>query len=251
MAVRTAGRVAGLAAGALVVALAVSGCGPDGGASAHSARTAGSASAAPSPGLPVPGAHALTAVPVTMATDGTTIVVGSPTATDTVEISEDPRCPICKKFEEASGPRLAALAEAGKVRIKYTLASFLDGNLGGGGSKRAVNALRASVDAGRFAAYHRLLYANQPDEQEDGFTNDFLLELAGRIDGLRRPAFDSAVKDDTYRDFVKRSEEAFVGSGATGTPTVKINGAKLSDGDTQKLFDASAFAVLLKEKGIG
>lgn len=89
---------------------------------------------------------------------------------------------------------------------EYTLGSFLDDRVGGSGSKKAVNALRAALEAGKFAEYHEVLYAHQPEEAVDGFTDAYLLELAGQVDGLRGPAFDSAVKSMKYRAFVTASE---------------------------------------------
>ncbi|GAA5016690.1 hypothetical protein GCM10023335_42640 [Streptomyces siamensis] len=50
-------------------------------------------------------------------------------------------------------------------------ASFLDDRVGGSGSKRAVNALRAALEEGKFVEYHEVLYANQPEESVDGCTD--------------------------------------------------------------------------------
>ncbi|MFF6804186.1 DsbA family protein [Streptomyces sp. NPDC012616] len=81
-----------------------------------------------------------------------------------------------------------------RVRAEYTLASLLDDRVGGTGSKKAVNALRAAVEEGRFVEYHEVLYANQPEESTDGYTDAYLLQLAGKVKGLRGPEFDAAVR---------------------------------------------------------
>lgn len=255
---RTSARAAAAAAAAGLLSLAVTGCGllttdsgsPDAPAVASS-PAAPSSAAGDVPLQPDPAV--LAALPARLEADGTTITVGDPAAPKTVHVYEDPRCPICKAFEAAAGPQLAALAKSGDVKVQYTLASFLDGNLKGSGSKRAAGALRASVEAGpgAFATYHELLYANQPQEQVDGFTDAYLLELAGKVKGLRGAAFDSAVREQSYADFVAASEEAFVKSGATGTPYVKIDGTAVSQADLQKLFDPVSFAALLRQSGIG
>ncbi|MFF1678245.1 hypothetical protein ACFVYG_19675 [Streptomyces sp. NPDC058256] len=52
-----------------------------------------------------------------------------------------------------------------------------------------------------------MLYQNQPEEVVDGFTEAYLLELVGEVDGLRGQAFHSAVKTMKYRDFVTKSEQ--------------------------------------------
>ncbi|MEE4544511.1 thioredoxin domain-containing protein [Streptomyces sp. V4-01] len=260
---------------ALLAAMVLAGCGGSGSGGAHaqgkasasaSASTAtasaptGGASAPPPPPAP-PASTAPPAPPTTpppaagtlpsrLEADGTTITVGDPAAPHTVAVYEDPRCPVCARFEAANAKKLTALAASGKVRLQYTLASFLDVNFGGGGSKRAVNALRAAVPENRFAPLHALVYAHQPDESQDGFTVAYLLELAGRVPGLRTPAFDAAVRGQSYGSFVTRSETAFTASGATGTPTVRIDGTVVSGGGAD-IVTAAGFARVLRQHGLG
>jgi len=252
MAVRiTAAATAATAAAAVLVMLSLTACDPLSSVTTDSdakATPSSTASATGGPALSDPAV--LASIPAKMGSDGTTIIVGQESAKNIVQVYEDLRCPICKSFESASGATLAALAKSGKVKIEYTLASFLDGNLGGGGSKRAANALRASVEQGKFVPYHEALYANQPEESNDGFTADFLLSIAGKVDGLRTTAFETAVKKGTYDSFVQASEKAFLNSGASGTPYVKINGKAVSGDDAAKLHDATQFASLLKEYGV-
>ncbi|WP_225849846.1 thioredoxin domain-containing protein [Streptomyces sp. HPF1205] len=260
----TAGTVAALMAFALT---ACGGSGGSGGSGGHTdaARPGGRASASatgatnptavPSPPPPPPQTPTTAppppgGLPSVVAADGTTIVVGDPAAKHTVTIEEDPRCPICKRFEDANDAQLLALAKAGTVQLRYVLASFIDSTAGGDGSHRAVNALRAAVQENRFPAYHHVLYANQPPESADGFTTAALLSLAGQVPGLSTPAFKAAVTTDRYLAFVHRSEAAFLAGGATGTPTVKIDGTTVTGSDANSLFTASAFASLLARHGI-
>ncbi|MFD9790300.1 DsbA family protein [Streptomyces sp. NPDC059070] len=182
--------------------------------------------------------------------EGAEIVVGSPSAPHTVQVYEDPRCPYCAKFESSGAVALNDLAARGKVKIRYTVASFLDRNLGGGGSARAAGALRAAVDAGRFAEYHAAVFASQPeDEATDGYTADNLLRIADKVSGLRGAAFDRAVREDTYKSWVKSAEKAFEDSGVNSSPTVLIDG-KRPPGDGSAILDADAFAKVLKDAGI-
>ncbi|MDX6311040.1 MAG: hypothetical protein QOF44_504 [Streptomyces sp.] len=250
MAVRTAGRAAAAAAAAVLITLTVTSCDPLGAVTDSGSKATPSSTVSATGGPELSDPAVLAAIPAKLSSDGTTITVGQASAKYTVQVYEDLRCPICKSFETASGPTLASLAKSGKVRIQYTLASFLDGNLGGNGSKRAANALRASLEQGKFVPYHEALYANQPDESVDGFTADFLLSIAGKVDGLRGTAFDAAVQKGTYDSFVKQSEKAFESSGAQGTPYVKINGKEVASTDSSKLHDAAQFAQLLKQYGV-
>lgn len=162
------------------------------------------------------------------AVDGTTIRVGSARARTTVHLYQDMRCPVCEEFEtQGRGQALPDLVMAGRIRVEYTLASFLDGEVGGHGSEKAANALRAALDQGRFVEYHEVLYAHQPEEAVDGCTDAFLLEMASKVDGLRGPDFDAAVKGMKHRDFVTESQKAFDESGAPGTPAIEVNDQRL------------------------
>ncbi|MFJ9816416.1 DsbA family protein [Streptomyces sp. NPDC101151] len=197
-------------------------------------------------------------VPERLEADGTTITVGDPGATVTVHLYEDPRCPVCEEFESAGGaPQLRAATVRRTAKTEYTLASFLDDRLGGKGSEKAVNALRAALEAGRFAEYHDMLFANQPEESVDGFTDAYLLRLAGRIHGLRGPAFDSAVRTMKYRSFVTASQKAYERAGGTedpqgpGTPTAEINDVRIPAENNGVLFDPDVFALLLSKFGAG
>ncbi|MHA6762089.1 DsbA family protein [Streptacidiphilus sp. PAMC 29251] len=171
------------------------------------------------------GSSALGSLRSTLAADGTSIVVGDAKAPTTVKVYEDPRCPYCKKAEQAAGPVLADLAAQGKIKIEYTIASFLDQRLGGTGSAAAANALRASVEAGQFPAFHAALYANQPtNESVDLFTSANLLKIAETVPGLDTAAFRQAVKNRTYQQWVKDSQDSYTGAGLKGTPTIQVNG---------------------------
>lgn len=198
----------------------------------------------------------LAQVPEKLAANGTTVTVGDPSAEVTVHLYEDMRCPYCEEFETTGGgPELREAVLRREVKAEYTLASFLDDRLGGNGSKKAANALRAALEADRFAEYHEVLYAHQPEEEVDGFTDARLLELAGQVDGLRTPAFESAVKTMKYRAFVTDSERAYERAGTAeeqrqgqgpGTPTAVIDGVKLPAEISGTLYEPDLFGELLQ-----
>jgi protein-disulfide isomerase len=251
-------RTAALATAAALLALVSAGCGGarTSGGAAH-ATPAAAASKAAAPGdrqqtaaVAPADPRVLAALPARLDADGTTITVGNPKAHDTIDVYEDPRCPICQSFELVGGPRLAELAHAGTLRVRYTLASFLDANLGGSGSRRSVNALRAALALHRFPRFHELLYANQPDESVDGFTDRRLVQIAGHVPGLKTAAFEQAVSRHTYRTFVAASERAFEHSGAPGTPYVRINGRVVDGKDADLLHNPARFDALLRKYGV-
>ncbi|MER5477777.1 thioredoxin domain-containing protein [Streptomyces sp. NPDC002734] len=189
-----------------------------------------------------------------LAADGTTIVVGDADAAVTVELFEDPRCPVVEEFEATGGPALREKLARGEVRAEYTFASFKDDRIGGDGSKRAVNALRAALEADKFAEYHAVLFESAGAiEFAGGFTTASLLSLADQVEGLRSRTFDDAVRTMKYEDFVTASEEAYEAYDGDdprgpGTPTVVINGSRMTGGMYDLIFDKESFGMLLEAR---
>ncbi|MFJ8789645.1 DsbA family protein [Streptomyces sp. NPDC102462] len=165
--------------------------------------------------------------------DGLAIPVGKDGAKSTLTVWEDFRCPACQQFETVYRPTLHELADAGKLRIEYHLVTLIDGNLGGSGSRRSANAAACAQDAGKFREYHDVLYANQPKETDDAFSSDDkLIELAGKVNGLDTPEFQKCVRDGTHNSWVAKSNKAFQAGGFTGTPTVLLNGKNIYQDQT-------------------
>lgn len=247
MAVRKAGRIVAAVAATALVAGGAAACGPEditGGGSDKG--SASEPAGGPEAKEPPAGTDALAKAPASV--KGGVITVGDPKAAHTVKLYEDARCPICKKFEESGAQALVEPVAEGKVKVEYTLASFLDKNLGGSGSVNAANAMRASVEAGKFPQFHAAVFANQPEsETEDAYTPAFLLKIADKVDGLRGAEFDKAVQKGTYKKWVGEAMQAFSDDGMQGTPTVVIDGKKA---ESDSLFDQDAFAKELKASGI-
>ncbi|WP_329115908.1 DsbA family protein [Streptomyces sp. NBC_01465] len=157
--------------------------------------------------------------------DNLAIPVGASDAPSTLTVWEDFRCPACGQFENTYRDTIHELENSGQIKVEYHLATLIDGNMGGSGSLRAANAAACAQTAGKFPAYHDVLYENQPEETDDAFSsNSKLIELAGKVDGLDTASFKSCVNDGTHDSWVKKSNTAFQNSGYTGTPTVLLNG---------------------------
>ncbi len=160
--------------------------------------------------------------------DGTVIPVGDPDARATLTVWEDFRCPACKSFEEVYSPTIHELTDAGRLKVEYHLVTLIDGAMGGTGSRDSANAAACAQDAGKFTAYHDVLFRNQPLERDDTFADkDELIELAGKVDGLDTPAFRACVEDGTHNSWVAKSNEAFQKGGFSGTPTVLLDGKNI------------------------
>ncbi|WP_031080527.1 DsbA family protein [Streptomyces sp. NRRL S-118] len=191
-------------------------------------------------------------LPERAAPDGTTIVVGNPGARSTVHVYEDPRCPVVEEYERTGAEALQKLLLMGEIKAEYTFASFKDDRLGGDGSKRAVNALRAALEKGKFVEYHAVLFENQAAvESSSGFTTERLLKLAEKVPGLRGEAFDLAVRTTKYSSFVTASQQAYQETGddpiGPGTPTIVVNGHNIDGGLYGFNFDATVFRLLVTD----
>ncbi|MET9733624.1 thioredoxin domain-containing protein [Streptomyces sp. NPDC006458] len=165
--------------------------------------------------------------------DGLALPVGEEGANSTLTVWEDFRCPACKGFETAYRPTIHELTEAGKLKVEYHLATIIDGNMGGTGSRKAANAAACAQDAGKFTPYHDVLYDNQPPETDDAFADeDKLIELAAKVDGLDTPAFRTCVREGRHNSWVEKSNEAFQKGGFSGTPTVLLDGQNIYQDQT-------------------
>ncbi|UQS28606.1 thioredoxin domain-containing protein [Streptomyces fradiae] len=160
--------------------------------------------------------------------DQLVIPVGASDAPATLTVWEDFRCPACAMFENAFRDTIHELEAAGQLRTEYRLATIIDGNMGGSGSLNAANAAACAQNAGKFTAYHDVLFANQPQESDDAFADDAkLFELAAKVPGLDTPAFRSCVAEGTHDGWVNASNAAFQEGDFRGTPTVLLNGESI------------------------
>lgn len=164
------------------------------------------------------------------------IAVGDDTAPVTVTLYVDYMCPACGAFEEANGPELDRLMEAGTVQLDLRPISFLDrASNGTQFSTRAANAIWTTTDASPndVWAFHKALYADQPEEGSDGLDND-------RIAAIAEDAGVPADVVDTFTDYrfgswvADFTEKAFEDDGVEGTPTILING---------ETFEGDAYSV--------
>lgn len=171
--------------------------------------------------------------------NGTTVVIGEDTAQKTLELYEDPRCPVCASFEQTVGETIDKDVADGKYKIRFIGASFLDRSLPGEGSKNALSALGAALDVGpeAFLHYKSALYSAEfhPEETDDKFKEDsYLIEVANSVEELKdNQDFQTAVEDGTYDKWALEMSATFDDSDVQGTPALKMDGEKLTGSDGQ------------------
>ena len=167
--------------------------------------------------------------------DGTAFAIG--TGPVKVDIYEDFMCPVCGQFETGAATTIDQLVAANKVTVQYHPIAILDRASSTEYSTRSAAASAAAAQGGKFAEYHRVLFANQPAEGSAGLDNAKLIEL-GKSVGLTDAAFADAVNDGTYQAWATKVTDTASARGVTGTPTVLVGGKALEDRSAQGLTAA-------------
>lgn len=154
------------------------------------------------------------------------VVYGGPDDAPVMEIWEDFQCPACAQFETAAGENLRTLADDGKVQLIYRTTTFLDRNLGTDNSLRAASAYGCAVDAGKGNEFHTEVFANQPQTEGEGWTDEQLISFGQNvgIEGTDFDTFEQCVKDRTYTTWAANSTQEFYDAGVPGTPSIYLNG---------------------------
>ncbi|HEX4253393.1 MAG TPA: thioredoxin domain-containing protein [Pseudonocardia sp.] len=170
------------------------------------------------------------AVPANASASGVT--VGQASAPATVDIYLDFQCPVCREYEQQSGPTLDGLIASGAAKVVYHPLAFLDRFSSTKYSTRASEAsgcIAQDGGPGVFAKYLKLLYANQPPENGDGLPESQLISL-GQQAGAG-PNFAGCVSANTFAGWTAALTDAASKAGIDATPTVQVNGKQIDNTD--------------------
>jgi protein-disulfide isomerase len=170
----------------------------------------------------------------------------APASAPLLEIWEDFPCPACGSLEEINGAGIQSLAEEGKARLVWRPTAFLDNNLGNTSSGAAINAWGCAIDAGKTVEYHDVIYANQPQREGEGFTNQLFVGLAEQvgITGVPLEQFNDCLTSNKYLGWAANSTEAFYSGNVEGTPRGYLNGVAL---EPAQLADQAGLTKLVEE----
>lgn len=157
-------------------------------------------------------------------------VRGEPGAPLQLVMFGDFQCPFClgaqkslRRVRERLGERLLFGFRHLPIPEKHPLAL------------EAAQASEAAAAQGRFWDYHDALYANQPK-----LSRETMLALAGDH-GLDAERIDGAIDSGEYLPRIERDLASAAASGATGTPTFFVNGARFYGA-----YDASSLVEALE-----
>lgn len=171
-----------------------------------------------------------------------------------LEIWEDFQCPACAAIEQANGAGIAQLGAEGVVQVVWRPATFLDRVNDGGdpavanSSTRAAAAWGCAMDLDKTVEFHDALFANHPETEGDGYTDEQFAQIAGDagISGADLETFQGCVADGTYRDWASNSGVSFSNSGAGGTPYATLDGVVI---DNPTLADDAALREFIATGG--
>ncbi|MGW5672956.1 thioredoxin domain-containing protein [Micromonospora sp. NPDC003776] len=158
--------------------------------------------------------------------DGTGIVEGGGPVT--IDLYEDYQCPVCKQFQQLSGPTLKQLVSEGKAKVVFHPVVFLNRFSTTEYSTRSAAAAGCAAKGGKFTEFTDQLFAKQPPENSAGLSNAELIDIGAGV-GLNKDDFGSCVNDGTYKSWTEHVTDDASKAGVTGTPTVKVNGKEIQD----------------------
>ena len=164
-------------------------------------------------------------------------LLGDPDAPVTIIAFEDFKCPVCRRFEETVFPRIEQeLIDTGQANMAFINFQFIgpDSTTAGIAGECAYE-----QDSDAFWGYKTLIYRAQGPESEQWATPERLVELARYQGDLDPEALGRCIEERRYAEEVRQDAEIARAAGATGTPTVVVNGERLSGWD----FDTIRAAV--------
>ncbi|WP_432540337.1 DsbA family protein [Kineococcus sp. SYSU DK002] len=177
------------------------------------------------------------------------VLPGTPAAgAPRLDVWLDYQCPYCEQFETRAGDAVVELASSGRAEVVVHTLTFLDGNLGNDSSQRAAEAAAAADAQGRFVEFNRTVFANQPEQEGTGYTDDQLRRFAqdAGITGDALEQWQAAYDGHAYRDYVQSVADSMQENGVTGTPTVTVTpaGGQAQEVPTEDVLGSDPVAAL-------
>lgn len=162
------------------------------------------------------------------------VTVGEDSAKVTIDVYEDFLCPACRAFEEQYADAITDHVVDGTVKVRYHMLPMLNERSDPPGySMDSANAGLCAADAGQFPAYHKSLFADQPEEGSRGWDRQQLAKLGATL-GITSEDFTACVTSGAHDklvqanfDEVKKApylqQEFPDGSKGFGTPTIAVD----------------------------
>lgn len=168
------------------------------------------------------------AIPAGIPVDGTTM--GKADAPVTLTVYSDFQCPSCDLFATRTEPRLRSTYVAqGTLKIVYHDAAF-QGQKSTSSWDESVEpaaGARCAGEQGLFWEFHDWLFTNQQGENQGGFSQDRLNQIAQKVPGLDFTKWQACMATGTQQAIVKQQTQETQTLGINSTPTLDINGKQI------------------------
>lgn len=161
------------------------------------------------------------------------VVLGSPEATQRVHIYQDLTCPHCQELHDVMADDVRQWAAGDDVAVEYTVVDYLGPRTTHGFSTRGAGllALVADVDPAAWPAVQEALFAIQPSATTEEIGDDVLLGAA------RDAGADIGEVDEgdiaSYRPWVEETTAQAAAAGVNFIPQVFVGG-ELVGGETHE-----------------
>jgi len=166
---------------------------------------------------------------------GTTM--GDPNAPVIIDVFEDFQCPACTFYTEEVERRIAeTYVVSGQVYYVFHHYPFLDSHSESKESQQAANASMCAMEQGLFWEYHDILFANWNGENAGAFRDDRLIAFAETLE-LDMDTFTTCFEENRYQAEIQTDYELGVEMGASGTPSVFVNGNQVAPGFVPRFED--------------
>lgn len=168
----------------------------------------------------------------------------APAGVPTLDLYEDPQCPICQQFEAIFGTAIGEVAKNNEAKVVVHTMTFLDRNLRNDSSVRAANGAFCAADQGKFREYMSATFAAQPAQEGVGWTEAQLATIAQSVSitGSALDTWKTCQQGLTYAAHIAALEINSERSGVNGTPTALLNGKKMNLSG----LDAAGFRAAVK-----
>lgn len=131
-----------------------------------------------------------------------------------IRIYADYMCPVCGAFEKANAEQIKKLVDDGVATVEIHPVAILDRlSKGTKFSTRATNATAcvANFSPDNVFGFNALLFANQPEENTPGLTDEEIIELAkeaGVVSTFKQVS--KCVEEKTFKSWVAAATDRFV-----------------------------------------
>jgi len=143
----------------------------------------------------------------------------------------DYQCPICKMMDTFTGATFRELIDSGDIIMRFHVRSFLNVNLRNDSSTRAASAATCADTVGDFLAYHETIFANQPEVEGTGYTDQQLrvdFPAQAGITGAGLTSFQTCYDTKETMPYVVQMETVNANEyPKVGTPAYYVNGTQV------------------------